>query len=86
MGRKNGGLLPEEQNGASTSANNALVFITMSIIGFPVDVHVKDGSIYSGTFHTASIDDAYGAFTVILVILYFFLSPFVISSFPYWLM
>ncbi|XP_027064216.1 uncharacterized protein [Coffea arabica] len=60
MGRKNGGLLPEEQNGASTSANNALVFITMSIIGFPVDVHVKDGSIYSGTFHTASIDDAYG--------------------------
>lgn len=60
MGRKNGGFWPEEQNGASTSVSDALISTTMSLIGFPVDVHVRDGSIYSGTFHTASIEDAYG--------------------------
>lgn len=59
MGRKNGGFWPEEQNGASTSVSDALISTTMSLIGFPVDVHVRDGSIYSGTFHTASIEDAY---------------------------
>ncbi|KAF2288754.1 hypothetical protein GH714_012246 [Hevea brasiliensis] len=32
----------------------------MCIIGLPVDVHVRDGSVYSGTFHTASIDKDYG--------------------------
>ncbi|KAL3503502.1 hypothetical protein ACH5RR_037951 [Cinchona calisaya] len=58
MGSRNGGFLPEERRD-TTSLNDALLFTTMSIIGFPVDVHVKDGSIYSGTFHTASLEDAY---------------------------
>ncbi|KAK3027951.1 hypothetical protein RJ639_039418 [Escallonia herrerae] len=31
----------------------------MCIIGLPVDVHVKDGSIYSGTFHTACVENDY---------------------------
>lgn len=30
------------------------------MIGLPVDVHVKDGSVYSGIFHTASADAGYG--------------------------
>ncbi|XP_021677011.2 uncharacterized protein LOC110662365 isoform X3 [Hevea brasiliensis] len=40
--------------------SEALLFATMCIIGLPVDVHVRDGSVYSGTFHTASIDKDYG--------------------------
>ncbi|XP_047307331.1 polyadenylate-binding protein-interacting protein 4-like [Impatiens glandulifera] len=49
-----------EDTAASASLSDILLFTTMSIIGFPVDVHVKDGSIYSGIFHTASVDNGYG--------------------------
>ncbi len=42
--------------------SEALLFATMCIIGLPVDVHVRDGSVYSGTFHTASVDKDYGEF------------------------
>ncbi|KAH6778498.1 hypothetical protein C2S51_009810 [Perilla frutescens var. frutescens] len=31
----------------------------MCIIGMAVDVHAKDGSVYSGIFHTASVDKDY---------------------------
>lgn len=47
--------------------NEALLFATICIIGMPVDVHVRDGSVYSGTFHTASVDKEYGE-----VFLFFF--------------
>ncbi|KAJ6293253.1 hypothetical protein OIU78_025276 [Salix suchowensis] len=40
--------------------NEALLFATMRIIGRPVDVHIRDGSVYSGTFHTASFDKENG--------------------------
>ncbi|XP_052301208.1 uncharacterized protein LOC7454436 isoform X5 [Populus trichocarpa] len=40
--------------------NEALLFATMCIIGLPVDVHIRDGSVYSGTFHTASFDKENG--------------------------
>lgn len=69
MGGRNWGFAAEEQN--EVSVNDALIFTTISIVGFLVDVHVKDGSIYSGTFHTASVDDGYCKFNVILVIHYF---------------
>ncbi|XP_052207692.1 uncharacterized protein LOC127811662 isoform X2 [Diospyros lotus] len=39
--------------------SDALLFATMCIIGLPVDVHVKDGAIYSGVFHTACVEDDY---------------------------
>lgn len=45
---------------ASVSVGDALLFAMMCIIGMPVDVHAKDGSIYSGIFHTASVDEDYG--------------------------
>ncbi|KAK4275862.1 hypothetical protein QN277_018876 [Acacia crassicarpa] len=45
---------------SSSSLCEALLFATMYIIGLPVDVHVKDGSVYSGIFHTASVDKDYG--------------------------
>ncbi|KAB5521689.1 hypothetical protein DKX38_026008 [Salix brachista] len=40
--------------------NEALLFATMCILGLPVDVHVRDGSVYFGTFHTASFDKENG--------------------------
>ncbi|GMJ10330.1 hypothetical protein HRI_004702200 [Hibiscus trionum] len=42
------------------SMNEALLLATMCIIGLPVDVHLKDASVYSGTFHTASVEKEYG--------------------------
>ncbi|XP_022716913.1 polyadenylate-binding protein-interacting protein 4 isoform X2 [Durio zibethinus] len=54
MGLKNGA---EEEN---CSMNEALLFATMCIIGLPVDVHLKDGSVYSGIFHTASVEKEFG--------------------------
>ncbi|KAK4782616.1 hypothetical protein SAY86_016718 [Trapa natans] len=44
--------LPYEE----ASLSDALLFATMCIVGLPVDVHAKDGSIYSGIFHTASVE------------------------------
>ncbi|KAJ0734176.1 putative ataxin 2, SM domain-containing protein [Helianthus annuus] len=35
--------------------NDALVLTTMCLIGLSVDVHIIDGSVYSGIFHTASL-------------------------------
>lgn len=42
------------------SFSDALLFTTMCIIGLPVDIHVKDGSVYSGIFHTACVENDYG--------------------------
>ncbi|KAE8713684.1 DEA(D/H)-box RNA helicase family protein isoform 1 [Hibiscus syriacus] len=47
----------EEKN---CSMNEALLFATMSIIGLQVDAHLKDSSVYSGIFHTASVEKEYG--------------------------
>ncbi|XP_065862369.1 uncharacterized protein [Euphorbia lathyris] len=43
-----------------TCLSEAFLFATMCIIGLPVDVHVRDGSVYSGTLHTASVDKDFG--------------------------
>ncbi|XP_021892991.1 uncharacterized protein LOC110810968 isoform X3 [Carica papaya] len=45
---------------SSSSLSEALLFATMCIIGLPVDVHVKDGSVYSGIFYTACVEKDYG--------------------------
>lgn len=44
----------------ATVLSEALLFATMCIIGLPVDVHVRDGSVYSAIFHTASVENEYG--------------------------
>ncbi|KAI3768966.1 hypothetical protein L6452_00062 [Arctium lappa] len=62
MGCRNGGEFQsqeDERRSSSSIVNDALLLTTMCIIGFPVDVHIKDGSVYSGIFHTASVDDHY---------------------------
>jgi hypothetical protein len=58
MGCRNREFLNEETS--SSSLSEALIFATLCFIGLPVDVHVKDGSVYSGIFHTASVEDEYG--------------------------
>lgn len=47
----------------ATVLSEALLFATMCIIGLPVDVHVRDGSVYSAIFHTASVENEYGVFS-----------------------
>ncbi|KAL7087908.1 hypothetical protein ACP275_13G096900 [Erythranthe tilingii] len=44
---------------SSLSIGDALLLTTMCIVGMPVDVHAIDGSVYSGIFHTASVDEDY---------------------------
>ncbi|KAK7288600.1 hypothetical protein RIF29_02066 [Crotalaria pallida] len=45
---------------ACESLSDALLFSTMCFVGFPVDVQVKDGSVFSGIFYTACLDAHYG--------------------------
>ncbi|KAL8462540.1 hypothetical protein ACS0TY_033540 [Phlomoides rotata] len=62
MACRKGELREETRNrndAASVVVGDALLFTMMCIIGMPVDVHAKDGSIYSGIFHTASVDEDY---------------------------
>ncbi|XP_073059713.1 uncharacterized protein [Primulina eburnea] len=62
-----GNLREEEKSGnsAATAASpsvvvsDAVLFATMCMIGMPVDVHVRDGSVYSGIFYTACVDRDY---------------------------
>ncbi|PSR96285.1 Polyadenylate-binding protein [Actinidia chinensis var. chinensis] len=49
-----------EESVDPNSLRDALLFTTMCIIGLPVDVHVKDGSIFTGIFHAARVEDDYG--------------------------
>ncbi|KAG2682244.1 hypothetical protein I3760_11G182900 [Carya illinoinensis] len=62
MGRRDRESLNYETSYSSSpsSLSEALILATMCIIGLPVDVHVKDGSVYSGLFHTSSVEDEYG--------------------------
>lgn len=59
MGCGDGRFFKEDEKTISDSLSDALLFATICIIGLPVDVHVKDGSIYSGIFYTACVDDDY---------------------------
>ncbi|XP_073280763.1 uncharacterized protein [Primulina huaijiensis] len=59
-----GNLREEEKsrNAAATAASSSVVFTdavlyaTMCIVGMPVDVHARDGSVNSGIFYTACVD------------------------------
>ncbi|KAF8023739.1 hypothetical protein BT93_F1048 [Corymbia citriodora subsp. variegata] len=54
MGRRIGELPRSGDGGASLG--ESLLFATVCIVGLPVDVHVRNGSVYSGIFHTASVE------------------------------
>ncbi|XP_021755771.1 uncharacterized protein LOC110720972 [Chenopodium quinoa] len=57
MGRE---FTEDETTTTTASLSEALLFTTMCIIGLPVEVYTKDGSVFSGIFHTASVDKGYG--------------------------
>ncbi|KAL2496137.1 hypothetical protein Fot_39894 [Forsythia ovata] len=61
MGCRKEGLGEDANNKAAMadSVSDALLLATMCIIGLPVDVHAKDGSVYSGIFHTACVNNDY---------------------------
>lgn len=52
----------EDDDGSSSSPplNETLLIATMCIIGLQVHVHVKDGSVFSGLFYTASFEKGFG--------------------------
>ncbi|XP_042414460.1 uncharacterized protein LOC122003086 isoform X2 [Zingiber officinale] len=49
-----------EEIPAASSLGDALLYATMCIVGLPVEVQVKDGSLYSGVLHTACFDRDHG--------------------------
>ncbi|XP_050246943.1 polyadenylate-binding protein-interacting protein 4 [Quercus robur] len=60
MGRRNREYINDDTSSSSSSLSEALIFATLCIIGLPVDVHVQDGSVYTGIFHTACVEEEYG--------------------------
>lgn len=48
--------------GSESASNDRLSYVTTCLIGLPVEVHVKNGSIYSGIFHAKSNDKEFGRF------------------------
>ncbi|KAK7860543.1 polyadenylate-binding protein-interacting protein 4 [Quercus suber] len=60
MGRRNREYINDDTSSSSSSLSEALIFATLCIIGLPVDVHVRDGSVYTGIFHTACVEEEYG--------------------------
>ncbi|KAF8082154.1 hypothetical protein N665_0845s0012 [Sinapis alba] len=49
-----------DDDSSSSPLNDTLFIATMCIIGLQVHVHVKDGSVFSGLFYTASFDNGFG--------------------------
>ncbi|XP_072955352.1 uncharacterized protein [Typha angustifolia] len=60
MACKRGGDEASRESSKSPSITDALLFTTMCIIGLSVEIQVKDGSTYSGIFHTACVEKGYG--------------------------
>ncbi|KAI5059890.1 hypothetical protein GOP47_0024310 [Adiantum capillus-veneris] len=50
----------ESRDGGQEPLNQHLLYLTACLIGQLVEVQVKNGSIYSGVFHTASAEKDYG--------------------------
>ncbi|XWS20097.1 hypothetical protein CRYUN_Cryun31cG0071800 [Craigia yunnanensis] len=55
------GALPGGKTGGyESSSHDRLVYLTTCLIGHPVEVHVKNGSIYSGIFHATDAEKEFG--------------------------
>ncbi|XP_056863392.1 polyadenylate-binding protein-interacting protein 4-like [Raphanus sativus] len=50
----------DDDSSSSRPLNETLLIATMCIIGLQVHVHVKDGSVFSGVFYTASFENGFG--------------------------
>ena len=55
------GALPGGKTGGyESSSHDRLVYLTTCLIGHPVEVHVKNGSIYNGIFHATDAEKDFG--------------------------
>lgn len=57
---RNSGISSSCSSGAEGPLSDRLVYITTCLIGHPVDVQVKNGSVFSGIFHATSADKEFG--------------------------
>ncbi|PON65217.1 Ataxin 2, SM domain containing protein [Parasponia andersonii] len=48
---------PSSSSSSSSSTSEDLLYATLCLVGLHVDVQVRDGSVYSGVFHTASLEN-----------------------------
>lgn len=58
------GTLAGSKDGSfGSSSHDRLVYLTACFIGHHVDVQVKNGSVYSGIFHSSNTDKDFGMFS-----------------------
>ncbi|WOL15700.1 hypothetical protein Cni_G24481 [Canna indica] len=60
MAPKKGGEELTKGISKGSALSEALLYATMCFVGLPVEVQVKDGSLYSGILHTACFDSDHG--------------------------
>uniref|UniRef100_A0A7N0TW77 Ataxin 2 SM domain-containing protein n=1 Tax=Kalanchoe fedtschenkoi TaxID=63787 RepID=A0A7N0TW77_KALFE len=58
--KSTGAGMPGKSLGHSSAARDRLVFLTSCFIGQRVDVQVKNGSIYTGIFHSTNSEEDFG--------------------------
>lgn len=51
-----------------STSNDRLVYLTACFIGHHVEVQVKNGSIYSGIFHSTNAEKDFGMFSFPLLL------------------
>ena len=55
-----GALAGGKTGGYGSSSRDRLVYLTTCLIGHPVEVHVENGSIYTGIFHATGAEKDFG--------------------------
>ncbi|KAH1048243.1 hypothetical protein J1N35_039027 [Gossypium stocksii] len=60
FGRRRGKLPGGRTGGYESSSRDRVVYLTTCLIGHPVEVHVKNGSIYTGIFHATDAEKDFG--------------------------
>lgn len=48
--------------GCESPSHDRLLYVATSLIGLPVDVQMKNGSIFSGIFHATTDEKEFGMF------------------------
>ncbi|XP_024531843.1 polyadenylate-binding protein-interacting protein 4 isoform X3 [Selaginella moellendorffii] len=59
-GRPSSAIEDEELRGGAHDVHGRLLYLTMCLVGQFVEVQLKDGSVFSGIFHTANMDKDFG--------------------------
>ncbi|GKV39575.1 hypothetical protein SLEP1_g47332 [Rubroshorea leprosula] len=60
-GKSNAGRIPNAAGGkVGCPSHDRLVYLVTCLIGHPVEVHVKNGSIFTGIFHATDAEKDFG--------------------------